>query len=374
MLRLLVGLIGMMVLVAQNSHGLSIDKRGSSFSNQHIIPVSASDPSNFPISVQSFLAGEGSEEQLLWKQSLQEPNEAWKVSDSDVLEDSHVESDLPSSPSSLLESGSHWVHEGLPPRHQPWPFKPVITNMAKEIQENELNPKNKITHALGVTSAAIPWMWRSYGQNHNSHRKAEPLLYRPMVIAKTADGKKAVDLTHFLDYRIAYQRSVNDPAYEPTLGKLTGYVRRPLAPVSQWLPQVPKPSSNRVWEKHFLDIYAPTPPPLRSPIPPQPKKASKPSSLLEQKSIPKIILPKHEHVKSLYSTMLSNNRPVQFINEEQEEHRLKHALDVDLSIPAHGDDDLMMLELDEEIPNEFEDELELFDDLEHELSDLELDE
>jgi len=202
------------------------------------------------------------------------------------------------------------------------------------------NEHNDIEGALGVQSASIPWDYRHYSGNLNSHRKAEPLIYTPLVLAKSHDGTSAIDLTSIVNRKYQSQRMSSNPQYANTLSALTDYKPVQLHPTDHWLPQIPTAKApgvkQKFWEKHFLDLYAPTPPPLLSPIPPQMKKkgvvTKSAASLLESSSTVELpdILSHGEHIQSMITPVYDeNHQSIPFHNSEIESQQQRDSVEID---------------------------------------------
>lgn len=254
----------------------------------------------------------------------------------------------------FLEQGSQkpFLIEGKPASDfepKSWPAQPITPDPYRHLTHRQgggTNEHNNIEGAMGVQSASIPWDYRHYSGNLNSHRKAEPLIYTPLAIAKDHDGKSAIDLTSLVNRKYQTERMSSNPQYANTLSALTDYRPVQLHPTDHWLPQIPVQNApgvrnQKLWEKHFLDLYAPTPPPLLAPVPPRMPKPfgaqPKPSSLLETHAAPlPSILTHGERVKPLITPVLdANQQPVTFHNPEVEAEELMHQREVDIFAPAH---------------------------------------
>jgi len=114
--------------------------------------------------------------------------------------------------------------------------------------------------------------------------------------------------------------------------------------------------SQKYWEKHFLDLYAPTPPPLLSPRVPRMKRTGPRRarhSLLETAAaaVPlPAVLSHGEHIRPLITSVLdSHSNPIPFHDVPAEEEAIMKEREVDMYAPAHPDgQQTMFLELDEE--------------------------
>ena len=342
--------------------------------------ISTSDPANRPLSAADFLSGDGSSEgsALLesWQQVVEDQPTARRV-DQDVIMKTQRQASQSiqrQNDPSFIEQGQQWVQEGHHASDyepKPWLLGTITPDPYQHLAHKQgggTNEHNVIEGALGVQSAAIPWDYRHYSGKLNTHRKAEPLIYTPLVIAKDHDSKSAIDLTSLANHKYQSQRMSSNPQYANTLSALTDYKPIQLHPTDHWLPQMPVAQAPGVkdpkyWEKHFLDLYAPTPPPLLAPVPPQPKRALnaqlRPISLMETKAVElPAILRRGPRVKPLITPLMgANNQPVPFRDIESEQAAMKHSLEVDVFAPAHVDDnDMAFIETEIEMENQFENE------------------
>jgi hypothetical protein len=273
----------------------------------------------------------------------------------------------------LVEEGPVEGHAASVYEPTPWPNPRITPDPYEHLTHRQgggTNEHNHIEGALGVQSAAIPWDHRHYAGNLNSHRKAEPLIYTPLFVAKSPDGESAVDLTSLVNREYWRERMSKRPQYLPTLSIGTDYKPVQLHPTDHWLPQMPKAApgvSPKYWEQHFLDLYAPTPPPLRSPRVPgikrQRKAGQHQQSMLETAAVAPLpsILTHGEQVHPLITPMLdAHQRPVPFHDVDAEDDAQRRARDVDLREPlAHANDIASFMELDEQVSSEMESEEEL---------------
>jgi len=258
------------------------------------------------------------------------------------------------------------VTEGYPAvRYEPtpWPKRAITPDPYQHLAHTQgggTNAHNNIVGALGVQSAAIPWDYRHYSGNLNTHRKMEPLIYTPLVIAKDHDGKSAVDLTSLINRKYQSQRMSDSPQYSNTLSALTDYKPIQLHPTDHWLPQIPIQAAPGVrnsnyWEHHFLDLYAPTPPPLRAPVAPKMKtplkyaQSTKNWALLETEQHERAAMPdilKHgERVHPLVTSIVDahTHQPIPFHDADSESAELRSSIDHEFnpSLPASSN---LMLE------------------------------
>jgi len=248
-----------------------------------------------------------------------------------------------------------WVSEGrAASTYEPqwWPKNPITPDPYHHLALRQgvvTNEHNNIHGAMGVQSTAIPWDYRHYSGRFNTHRKAEPLLYTPLFIAKDHDGNSAIDLTSVMNRKYQYQRMSSNPQYVNTLSALTDYKPVKLAPTDFWLPQMPVETSpgvknQKFWEAHFLDLYAPTPPPLLSPKAPQMRQAPQAASLLEMQHVDLPDILQHgERVHSIITPVQDmNGNAVPFHDLDAEADSLMHSRELTMA-PAG-----VFLELDEE--------------------------
>jgi len=203
----------------------------------------------------------------------------------------------------------------------------------------------------------------------------EPLIYTPLVLAKNHDGTSAVDLSSILNRKYQTQRMSSNPQYANTLSALTDYHPIQLHPTDHWLPQIPTQAApgikTKLWEEHFLDLYAPTPPPLLAAVPPQPKKTkqakqalakskAKANKLKSAKAIFKkakaksdkeqeaevsddsflqlpSMLSREEHVQSMITPLMDNQQHlIPFHDLEAEHQQQLHSRDVNIFAPANS--------------------------------------
>ena len=323
--------------------------------------IAASDPANNPLSLDAWLEGGNDASSLIqsW-QSVTEDSPLTQQVDQQVLTQSQSQNEqqlyseymhdmhTPSqraSDASLLE----YVKEGRAASdYEPkaWPRNPITPDPYQHLTHTQgggNNEHNNIEGALGVQSASIPWDYRHYSGNLNSHRKAEPLVYTPLVLAKSHDGTSAIDLTSLTNQKYQSQRMSSNPQYANTLSALTDYEPVESNPTDHWLPQMPSSSApgvknQKFWEKHFLDLYAPTPPPLLAPVPPQPKnrRVAPAVSLAETQSIVlPSILSHGERVQSLVTPVLDHEaQPVAFHDVDGEQEELKHSREMNMFAPS----------------------------------------
>jgi hypothetical protein len=332
--------------------------------------ITTSDPANQPLSVAAFLEGRDENGPLVqsWQNAIQENPITQKMEQQVLTQSQHQAGEAGSSDdAALLET--EWVHEGkAASKYEPkaWPLEPITPNPYQHLTHKHGggdNDHSRIEGALGVQSAAVPWDYRHYSGNLNSHRKAEPLIYTPLVIAKGADGTSAVDLTSIINKRYQSQRMSSNPQYANTLSALTDYKPVQLHPTDHWLPQVPLAKApgvkEKYWEKHFLDLYAPTPPPLLAPVAPQPPKSAKEKaeelqkSLLEIQSVGPLpdVIRQREHVRPLISAVTdAENNPVPFVDQQTEDEQNMRMHEVDIMAPAHAQQPIVaFIEMEEEI-------------------------
>jgi len=290
--------------------------------------ASAAASSN-PYSIEAFLTGQND----LVSQSMPQASSSASFS-SDSSEDV-----------SLLETIAHAGHNN---RNRN-PGDPLLTRYADgkltpfpdaHLRGPDAEPHNNIESAIGVSSSAIPWMYRQYMGHLNTHRRAEPIIYSPMLVAKSESGTGA-DVTELANAR----RFANQLRAQPgqiqllpanhfsvtglTLGQqiqLSGALHRSQSGnpgANSWFPKPPEgsPFIERPWKDHLLDLYAPTPPPLLAPVPPMgpeelqaraegykgPWPPADAQAFIETASAPihaSSILPQHfEHVQSLVTDM-----------------------------------------------------------------------
>jgi len=284
--------------------------------------------SSNPYSIEAFLTGQNE----LVAQSTPTPSSATSAESAESAEDV-----------SLLETIAHAGHRNRNPGD------PLLTRYADgkltpfpdaHLRGEEVEPHSNISPAIGVSSSAIPWMYRQYMGHLNTHRRAEPIIYSPMLVAKSESGTGA-DVTELANAR----RFANQLRAQPgqiqllpanhfsvtglTLGQqmqLTGALHHAKSGnpgANTWFPRPPEgsPFIERPWKDHLLDLYAPTPPPLLAPVPPMgPEELQARSegytgawpppdapSLIETSSTSfhaAPVLPQHfEHVQSLVTDM-----------------------------------------------------------------------
>jgi hypothetical protein len=344
--------------------------------------ISTSDPANNPLSVDSFLEGGESPIVQSWSSAIEEQPLARELEQEVLIPSQRQEQQeqyaSAAGPTSMLEQGQRWAEEGHHASdYEPgdWPKQAITPDPyahLAQIQGGGTNEHNNIGGALGVQSASIPWDYRHYSGNLNSHRKAEPLIYTPLVLAKDHDGQSAIDLTSLVNRKYQSQRMSSNPQYANTLSALTDYKPIQLNPTDHWLPQMPVRGAPGVknpkyWEKHFLDLYAPTPPPLLAPVPPRMKsnKQAKQTSFVETQAVElPAILRRGERVKPLITPVFdSNNQPIAFHDQQAEDEQVMHEREVDIFAPAHTSfletevdvDELDMDELESMEDAEFDD-------------------
>lgn len=238
--------------------------------------ASAASPN--PNSIEAFLTGQSE----LMAQSMPTPS---STSSSNVPSESGEDV-------SLLETIAHAGHGN---RHRN-PGDPLLTRYADgkltpfpdaHLRGPDAEPHNNISPAIGVSSSAIPWMYRQYMGQLNTHRRAEPIIYSPMLIAKSDSGT-GTDVTELANARRFVQQLRAQPgqlqllpANHFTVAGLTLGQQLQLSGVlhqgekgnpgaGTWFPKPPEgsPFIERPWKDHLLDLYAPTPPPLLAPVPP----------------------------------------------------------------------------------------------------------
>jgi hypothetical protein len=323
--------------------------------------ISTSDPANNPLTLDAFLSGDDDQPLVQsWSNAIEDAPLAQRM-DQEVLVRSQSQSrHAAGQDQAFIEQG--WVQEGHPvSEYEPkdWPAKAITPDPYQHLTQRHgggTNEHNNIEGALGVQSAAIPWDYRHYSGNLNSHRKAEPLVYTPLILAKDHDGTSAVDLTSLVNRKYQSQRMSSNPQYANTLSALTDYKPVQQNPTDHWLPQMPVSAApgvknQKFWEQHFLDLYAPTPPPLLAPVAPRMKQPKKPVSLMETKSVVlPDILRRGERVQSLVTPVLdAQNQPIAFHNHEVEEDAMRHSRDVDIFAPAHQEEMPVFIEEDVEL-------------------------
>jgi len=216
----------------------------------------------------------------------------------------------------------------------PDPYKHLAQNTDGSNRVNH----DRIEGAIGIQSSAIPWDYRHYTGDLNTHRRAEPLIYTPLVIAKNEVGTSALDLSSIASKRYAQQRQSSNAQYAPLLSAMTDYAPTDPASTDSWLPRPPEIKQKKSWEKHFLDLYAPTPPPLLSPRVPQPPRGKKApgASFLEVASAPPLpaVLRHGSRIQPLITTLMNSDGPVPFRSAEQEAQQYRAAMQVDPLQPA----------------------------------------
>lgn len=284
---------------------------------------------------------------------------------------------------SFVEQG--WVQEGKQAStYEPsdWPAQPITPDPYQHLAQTQggvdINAHNNIVGGLGVQSVSIPWDYRHYTGNLNSHRKAEPLVYTPLVLAKDQDGTSAIDLTSLANRRYQSQRMSSNPQYTNTLSALTEYEPVQVNPTDHWLPQIPAAAApgirnKKYWENHFLDLYAPTPPPLLAPVVPQMKKKKstlkRDLALVEQNAkltaaMPNFLRQAGNSVQSMVAPVLSQQtgQQVRVRDFAGEDARVAHSRDVDVLSPAHQQqEDVPLAFLEEDAHAEWEEPRALWD-------------
>lgn len=207
----------------------------------------------------------------------------------------------------------------------------------------------------------------------------EPLIYTPLFIAKGADGASAIDLTQIRNRRYQMQRPNDKPQYAATLSDLTAYRPIDVHPTDHWLPQlnggnggVPGatvghgqegdampsakgagPRGSESWAKHFLDLYAPTPPPMLAPkVPRMAKSISE-----EEHSLAEVAASTAAISSSYYASLPSvlrrgeRSQPlvmqsrIAFHDRAVEDDRRRRSVEVDMNRPAQSEqqDDMMVM-------------------------------
>lgn len=352
--------------------------------------ISTSDPGNNPLSVNSFLEGGADSGPLVnsWANAIEAEPITRRMDQEVLVQSQHQYASAQqqqqrqqATDASFL--GTERVTEGAAAKtYEPgqWPAERITPDPYKHLAHRQGgggNAHNNLEGGLGVSSAALPWEYRQYAGDLNSHRKAEPLIYTPLVLAKSADGASAIDLTSLANRKYQSQRMSKQPQYASTLSALTEQAPLLKDPTDKWLPQVPvhaaPGAAPKLWEKHFLDLYAPTPPPLLSPVPPRMKPTAaqraaaeaqaQAASLVEvaTRNMPSFLTQK-ARVQSLVTPMLdAQARPLAFRDVEGEAEAMRAARNVDLFAPANGgasdmadDEDapMVFLQQDEELFNE----------------------
>jgi hypothetical protein len=349
--------------------------------------ISTSDPANNPLSVAAFLEG-GHDAALIqqWENAVDSPL-AQRLDQQVVTQTrsqaarSHQRSE-DAGPSFLEQQ---WVQEGQQAStYEPtdWPAQPITPDPYQHLAQTQGGvpgkEHNNIEGGLGVQSASIPWDYRHYTGNLNSHRKAEPLVYTPLVLAKDAEGTSAIDLTSLANRKYQSERMSSNPQYANTLSALTEYVPVQLHPTDHWLPQIPAARApgvrnKKYWENHFLDLYAPTPPPLLAPVVPRMKKKAaqvrRDLAMMEQDAkitaaMPEFLRKAGNSVQSMVAPVLSQQtgHQVRLRDLAGEDSRVAHSRDMDALAPAHASEaDIPLAFLEEDVHAEWEEPKALWD-------------
>ena len=305
--------------------------------------LSSSDPANNPLTASAFLSGGADAGPLLntWHDSFLEAPQA-RAMEQEVT----IQSQAAAAAGSRHSDPSFLERDGLPASaYEP---KTWMGDLSPKPYVDVNVPHNHIEGALGVASASIPWDYRSYAGELNSHRKAEPLIYSPLVLAKDASGESAVDLTSLINRKYTAKRNSASPEYAATLSGATEYSPQARDPTSSWMPSIPlQKGPKKSWEKHFLDLYAPTPPPLLAPVAPRMPKSAREGheedeerSMIEKRAaaapLPSFLTRK-ERVKAMVTPLFDKaGAAVQYHDRAAAEARIKASHEVDIFAPAHA--------------------------------------
>jgi len=363
-------LLAMVLLTASGATASRIRQRifrpsaSSHLSNDRI---TTSDPANSPISAADFLSGRDLDNSMVerWQSVLEEAPRTARLEQEVLLQTQSQQARHHARQAAAVEDLAMLAAERLMDgkaastfEPKQWPAESLTPNPYKH-----LAPHNNIQGGLGVQPTAIPWEYRQYAGQLNSHRKAEPLIYSPLVLAKDAQGTNAIDLTSILNKRYQLERASEQPEYASTLSSMAGYRRADVAPTAHWLPQLPHTpdGQKKKWEEHFLDLYAPTPPPLLAPVPPKmPKTVEEEAEAEAQKEYQALaelaahplpsVLTQREHARPMVLNIIDSvtNQPIAYHDNQAEEERLRRSREVDLFAPASVDEDAASIFLEQD--------------------------